>query len=327
MNMIDCATQLNGVSCDTLVKNGITHVGRYLPTSSWKGLTGAEVNAIHSSGLHLITIFEKGSTKESYFLKDQGIQDANEAYSLAKALNQTKGTAIYFTVDFDAQTKDFPNILNYFQGVKDTLKSYKIGCYGKFEVIQLLQSKKLVDYYWQTYAWSRGLHAKGVHLFQYKNDITQYGLNLDMNQIEIDDCGCWVANSENKSATPLMVVRVLQPTDVRVEPSHDSGYIGDIKAPQLYNVWKMYGDWHYIIFDEKTDTCGWVDGNNGQNLYWVNNPALTPQTQKYTVQPNQTLTKISIIFKTTVQNLLTLNPNITNPNKIYAGQTIIVPKI
>jgi hypothetical protein len=39
MSMIDCATKLTSVYCDVLKKNGVTHVGRYLPTTDWKGLS------------------------------------------------------------------------------------------------------------------------------------------------------------------------------------------------------------------------------------------------------------------------------------------------
>jgi LysM repeat protein len=332
MNMIDCATQLNNVSCGILVQNGITHVGRYLPTQAWKGLTSGEVIAIKSSGLNLISIFESGATQNSYFTNSQGVSDANQAYQLAKSLGQPEGTAIYFTVDFDAQVKDFAAILNYFQGLRNTLTSYKIGVYGKFEVIQLLQSKGLADYFWQTYAWSSGQHAKGLNLFQYKNDINQYGLNLDLDQIENDDCGGWNNSTlstfvDNPDGTSpfLTTVQVIAKTDIRQQPDHSSLIIKNGYVGELYNViGHLDPDWHEIILDDNGN-AGWIDGNNGQNLIDVKN-GVPSKTQSYKVQDGQTLTKIASIFTTTVQNLLILNPNIANPNKIYPGQTIIVPK-
>jgi LysM repeat protein len=45
----------------------------------------------------------------------------------------------------------------------------------------------------------------------------------------------------------------------------------------------------------------------------------------YTVQRGDTLFIIALRFETTVQNLLHLNPQISNPNLIYAGQQINVP--
>ena len=323
MNMIDCATQLTTSSCQTLLQNGVTHVGRYLPTQSWKGLTQNEVNAIQSSGLNLVSVYEDGGNNPSNFNHDQGVADANRAYQLAQSVGQPENTAIYFTVDFDAQTKHFANILNYFQGLKDTLTSYKIGCYGKYEVVQLIKSKGLADYFWQTYAWSAGKHFSGIHLFQYKNDISQYGLNLDLDQVENSDCGAW---NQPVHSPFLTTVQVLADTDIRSEPDHASGFIRNAKAGELYNViGHLNPDWHEIILDDQGN-AGWIDGANGQNLYDVKNSPPS-KTQTYKIQDGQSLTKIAVIFKTTVQNLLTLNPNITNPNKIYVGQTIIVPKI
>jgi hypothetical protein len=204
MSMIDCATKLTSVYADVLVKNGVTHVGRYLPTTDWKGLSLVEVEVIKEAGLKLISIYEKGSTKASYFTKEQGVEDANHAYQLAKSLNQPEGTAIYFTVDYDAQTKDFAGILNYFQGVKDTLQSYKVGVYGKFETIVLIQTKKLADYFWQTYAWSNGQRAKNLHLFQYKNDTNAYGLTfgIDLVNIENVECGSCGVKPKVQAPTP-----------------------------------------------------------------------------------------------------------------------------
>jgi LysM repeat protein len=322
MNMIDCASHLNNVSCGTLVQNGITHVGRYLPTQAWKGLTPDEVAAIKGSGLNLVSIFESGATQQSYFTRDQGVSDANQAYQLAQSLGQPEGTAIYFTVDFDAQVKDFAAILNYFQGLKDTLTSYKIGCYGKFEVVTLIKTKGLADYFWQTYAWSSGQHAKGIHLFQYKNDINQYGLNLDLDQVENADCGAW---NQPVNSPFLTTVQVLAQTDIRQEPDHSSFIIKDALPGELYNViGHLDPDWHEIILDDNGN-AGWIDGNKGQNLLDVKN-GVPNKTQKYTIQSGQTLTKVAQIYKTTVQNLLILNPNIINPNKVDAGQSIIVPK-
>lgn len=52
----------------------------------------------------------------------------------------------------------------------------------------------------------------------------------------------------------------------------------------------------------------------------VNEPNTMPQT--YVVKMGDTLSKIAKKYGTTWQNLMKLNPAITNPNKIYVGQTI-----
>ncbi|HBV88887.1 MAG TPA: peptidoglycan-binding protein [Desulfosporosinus sp.] len=45
----------------------------------------------------------------------------------------------------------------------------------------------------------------------------------------------------------------------------------------------------------------------------------------YIVQPGDTLYKIAQNYNTSVNAILALNPQITNPNLIYPGQTIIIP--
>jgi peptidoglycan DL-endopeptidase LytE len=53
----------------------------------------------------------------------------------------------------------------------------------------------------------------------------------------------------------------------------------------------------------------------------INMPA---SSSYYTVQRGDTLKKIAVKFNTTLDNLVTINPNITNPNKIYVGQVVRV---
>jgi LysM repeat protein len=312
MNMIDCATKLTKEVGSTLKKNGVKLVGRYLPTSDWKALSKGEVDAIKESGLQLISIFEKGSTKASYFTYDQGVQDAKDGSKMAKDLGQTEGTAIYFTVDYDAQTKDFAGILNYFQGLKDTLKSYKIGVYGKFDVIVLLQTKKLADYFWQTYAWSHGQKAKNIHLFQYKNDTKSFGLpfGLDLVNIENAVCGSW--GVAPVKATPIPAIR---------------------KPVTTYKV--VSGDTLSEIAEKfKTTTTQLkalnhlADANKiyvGQVLKVSGTTSKPPDIVKYKIQDGDNLTILAKRHKTTIDYLMHINPTIKNPNKIYVGQTINIP--
>jgi LysM repeat protein len=316
MSMIDCATKLTSVYADVLVKNGVTHVGRYLPTTDWKGLTVVEVEVIKEAGLNLISIYEKGSTKASYFTKDQGVEDATHAEQLAKSLNQPEGTAIYFTVDYDAQTKDFANILNYFQGVKDTLQSYKVGVYGKFETIVLIQTKKMADYFWQTYAWSNGQRAKNLHLFQYKNDTTAYGLSfgIDLVNIENAECGACGVKQKVQAPTPIPPKVVKQPSTYKVV---DGDTLSEI-ASRFKTTVKNLQSLNHLVNPDKLVI--------GQVLKITGTASKPPDFVKYKIQNGDTLITLANRHKTTVAYLMHINPSIKNPNKIYVGQTINLPK-
>jgi lysozyme len=125
--------------------------------------------------------------------------------------------------------------------------------------------------------------------------------------------------------TTFQVVRVLQPTDIRSEASHTSGYIRNGQVGEEFNVIAHQGDWHNVIL--ASNEYGWIDGNGGKNLYWVNNPALQVNntTQDYTIRTGENLTIIARRMGTTVNVIMGLNPSIKNANMVYAGQKIKVP--
>ena len=56
-------------------------------------------------------------------------------------------------------------------------------------------------------------------------------------------------------------------------------------------------------------------------------PTETPPqaTTEHIVQPNEQLNRIALLYHTTISELIRLNPQIANPNIIYAGQHLIVP--
>lgn len=184
----DCATKLNSATAKTLKAAGFEFVARYLG-DSWKTFDQAEAKAIGDAGLKLISIFEKNSTFIGYFTKAQGVADAKEAMTYAKSVGQPVGSAIYFTVDYDAQASHMSAICDYLDGVNETIKDYKVGLYGSYAVMMAVKGK--VDYYWQTYAWSKGLIADHIHKHQYQNSVTVSGVALDRNDIKKDP-GHWV---------------------------------------------------------------------------------------------------------------------------------------
>lgn len=72
---------------------------------------------------------------------------------------------------------------------------------------------------------------------------------------------------------PFQVVKVLCDTDIRADHDHTSAYIKNAVKGEMYNGVEHYGNWVRVLLDNKGNK-GWIDSNNGQNLYWVNNPAL-----------------------------------------------------
>jgi LysM repeat protein len=209
------------------------------------------------------------------------------------------------------KSKIFRVFLNYFKGLNENLKSYKIGVYGKFETIVLIQTKKLADYFWQTYAWSNGQTAKNVHLFQYKNDTNAYGLpfGIDLVNVHISECGCW--EKPIVKVTPIPV----KPVSTYKVVSGDT--LSEI-AVKFKTTVKQLQTLNQLSDPNKLKI--------GQVLKITATATKPPDIVKYKIQENDTLTSLAKRTKTTIDHLLHINPTIKNPNKIYVGQVINVPK-
>lgn len=182
-----------------LKEQGIKMVGRYLSKTTWKGLTVAEVSRIKAAGMDLFSIYETSPTHASYFSYAQGQADASSANSLAKAAGQPEGSSIYFTVDYDAQTRDFPAILDYFKAINKYLTNYHVGAYGSYAILTELQSKKLAEYWFQTVAWSAGKTLSDMHIYQAKTNEELVGVNVDVDELAKEDIGAW---SQAKTKAP-----------------------------------------------------------------------------------------------------------------------------
>lgn len=190
--MIDTPQKLSTSQITGLVKVGVTHVGRYLGSSaSWKSISKSEADALKLAGLNIISILEKSPTKVGYFTATQGKRDAIDAYNYAQAIGQPTETAIYFTVDYDAQPSHFEEILIYFRAVKENLKGYVVGAYGSYSVLNFLHSKNAASYYMQTLAWSGGRKCTFINIYQSTNDKRLNGIAIDDDILMTADVGAW----------------------------------------------------------------------------------------------------------------------------------------
>lgn len=186
---IDCATKLTSANVQALKNAGVKAIGRYLGGNY--GLTANEVKAIHDAGLLLFLILELSPTKASYFSYDRGVSDAQYALEAAEALGTPKGCAIYFAVDYKAQSQDMSAIKDYLHGVHTVLTGkYLVGIYGSYSV---MLAAKGADYppdrYFQTLAWSYGQKAPN-HIYQSTNGTPLAGINVDVDYVN-DDAGLW----------------------------------------------------------------------------------------------------------------------------------------
>jgi hypothetical protein len=259
---VDTPTKLQTSQISDLVKSGVTHVGRYLGSStSWKSISKAEADALKSAGLQIVSILEKAPTKVGYFTATQGKQDAIDAYNYAQAIGQPTGTAIYFTVDYDAQDSDFDEILTYFQAVKANLKGYVIGAYGSYSVLNFLHSKNVATYYMQTLAWSGGKKCTFINIYQSTNDKTLNGIDIDDDILMTAEVGAWGKPkpvAEVKPSTPVKptdgqigVVTVTTNTVIRKGADASFDIVRQCKAGEAFKAYDLKLGWYNV-------GSGWV---------------------------------------------------------------------
>lgn len=194
MEGIDCSTRLTNATSAALKKSGISAAGRYLgyKTMGWsKSITPDEAQAILGAGLDIFLIWESNPVSVSYFTYVKGLSDGKLALAEAQNLKAPQGTAIYFTVDYNATSGDMSVITEYFRGCKDGLQGkYLTGAYGSYRVLTALKaSAHAPDRYYQTYAWSGGLQFIG-HIYQYQNGINLCGVQVDRDTVRTD-AGLW----------------------------------------------------------------------------------------------------------------------------------------
>lgn len=99
--------------------------------------------------------------------------------------------------------------------------------------------------------------------------------------------------------------------------------------------WSTWVGWQYTDTGKISGISGYVDRDYFTDgvLLSTTTPIPEPETSNnnnsienniYTIKSGDTLSEIALEYGTTVSNILSLNPLITNPNLIYPGQNIII---
>lgn len=179
--VFDCSTPLTGAVIAAFRSDGYEAVARYLVPSSWKAITKSEADTISEAGLQIISVFETTANR-ALVGRAAGLVDGASAIQVANDIGQPKGSTIYFAVDFDATAAQMPAVIEYIRGASEATPGYNTGVYGSAAVIKAIQESGTCSRYWQTYAWSYGEKVEGIHIYQYKDDITIHGINVDLDE-------------------------------------------------------------------------------------------------------------------------------------------------
>jgi hypothetical protein len=188
---VDSSSACTSSDIACLQSSGITFVGRYYSRTTHiegKKLTASEAQLISDAGLQLVTVYEDGPTSYSYFSASRGSDDAAGALAQAAAIGQPTGSAIYFTVDYDAADDEIANdITAYFQAIAAALGDYHVGVYGSGAVCTAITNAGLASYAWlaQSTGWS-GYSAFTTWAIKQGAEGSVCGLNSDTDQARGD---------------------------------------------------------------------------------------------------------------------------------------------
>ncbi len=165
----------SGDVLNELKANGFDFVARYYRAadSRWPALSPGEAQLLSSAGLKIVAVWELHSRKPSHFSYASGYGDAMAAYPQARAVGQPAGSAIYFAVDFNAQSLE--PIDEYFRGIAVGLAAasggnadYAIGVYGSGAVCDALKGAALARYCWlsNSIAWTDSIEYEDWNIRQ-----------------------------------------------------------------------------------------------------------------------------------------------------------------
>jgi hypothetical protein len=166
---------------------GVSFVCRYLSSEPGKGLTAAEARGYSAAGLDLVTVWETTADR-ALAGEAAGEIDAKLARAMAAKCGQPPGRPIYFAVDLETTAHA---VAPYFHGVAKVLGPAGAGVYGSYAVCSGLLGAHIIDYDWQTYAWSNGAWFAGAHLQQYSNGHRLDGVEVDYDRSTAPDFGQW----------------------------------------------------------------------------------------------------------------------------------------
>jgi hypothetical protein len=158
---IDTITPITTTILPCLGRNMLGFAGRYYSRTTeiqGKVLTQSEALVISNGGMQIVTLYEDDPIDYTYFSAARGTADANGALAQAANAGQPSGTAIYFTVDYDAGPDEIAgNITAYFQAVAEAFGDIMlVGVYGSGAVCAAITGAGLAQYSWlaQSTGWS-----------------------------------------------------------------------------------------------------------------------------------------------------------------------------
>lgn len=175
-----------------------------------RGITAAEYADLVTHGIEVAVVYE-GRADRALDGREAGKVDAAYAQAALEEHGLPARMPIYFAADdFGAETAWHFNMIDqYLGGCTEVVGLERTGVYGGIRTIRHCQQADTARWFWQTYAWSGGQVAPGIHLYQYDNyGNTINGVDVDYNR----------AFQENYGQASRFIVAPEFPTPPTPEP-------------------------------------------------------------------------------------------------------------
>lgn len=175
------------VPIEALIRYGADFVCRYVSSDLGKDESLGEAKELAKHGIWSVLVYETTAHRAGEGF-DAGVIDGHRALARLATLQAPAGRPVYFAVDYDTPGAA---VAPYFRGVRSVV-GRAAGVYGSYRVCKFLHEQGLVNWMWQTYAWSGGAWYAPAQLQQYKNDIKVGGVDCDADRATTFDYGQWM---------------------------------------------------------------------------------------------------------------------------------------
>ncbi len=184
---------------------GFDFVIRYIVPGRSVSITAVEYRTLRAGGIDVAGVWERGASR-SLAGRAAGAHDAAEALAYVPTIGGPADSVPYLVADdFGATAADMPAIASYLLGVADTAGRGRRAAYGGLRTIRYLFDHDLIDYGWQTYAWSGSSQARAgdiddhagtawdprAQLRQKPNGQILGGAEVDFDTATVADFGQW----------------------------------------------------------------------------------------------------------------------------------------
>lgn len=159
--------------------------------SAGKRLTAAEAGALRAAGVAIVSNVE-GTADGLLGGFSVGRTWAQTAHAEAVACGMPPSRPIYLSADFDVTATQWSSVRSALLGAADVLGIDRVGVYGSYNACAWARRDGVARWFWQTYAWSAGNWAPGVHIQQYRNNVSVAGTaGIDLDRAMTTDYGQW----------------------------------------------------------------------------------------------------------------------------------------